>query len=148
MRRGLPFLLVACVACIHCGGDDPAPRAASSRVAAARAFLGQLGDEPFLLSGRSLGTQIERETFDWLRESMARSTDGDEILGFVVRRLDPLDSDSYAVRLHRRKGYPQLETGKRYVELHCLRVVSDPEIHGIVDVDAMKVVSILADGGA
>jgi hypothetical protein len=34
------------------------------------------------------------------------------------------------------------------VEVHALRAVSDPEVHAIVDVGAMKVVVVMSGGGA
>jgi hypothetical protein len=113
----------------------------------ARAFLETVGDEPVHLPVEKLAAEAEIATFNWLRESTAGSSDT-EFPGFIIRRLSADSANSYVLRLHRRKGYPELVAGTRYVHVHCLRNVSDPEIHGIIDVDEMKVVSIIEDGGA
>lgn len=147
MRPALPLLLIACVSCVNHDADVSDEGAVHPGVATVKAFFEQLGDEPVHLLVGDLPSETEMETLNWLRQSTARSTGG-EFTGFIVRRLNPLSPNSYALRLHRSKGYPELLARKRYVEVHCLHAVSDPEIHGIIDLDEMKVVSIIADGGA
>ena len=145
MRYILSLLLFACASCAANDGDVQDPSAAALGVETARTLLASIGNEPMRLS--EVGSEAEIETFGWIRESIAQST-GDECVGFTVTRLNPLSADSYALQLHRREGYSELVTGKRYVEIHCLRAISDPELHGIIEVDEMQIVSLMSDGGA
>ncbi len=147
MKHALPLLFVACLACSNHEAGAPDESAAQLDADTARAFLERVGDEPVRLLGGDLGSEAEIETYNWILRSVAR-TNGVEFTGFIARRLNPLSQDSYALRLHRSKGYPELVAGKRYVEVHFLHAASGPEIHGIIDVDQMKVVSIIEDGGA
>lgn len=137
------------VACLACSGPDAgdAGAAVGPGPEDARAFFERLGDEPVRLTRGDVGTETELAIYDWIRGSAARSG-FPAPTGFVVRSLDPRSTDSYAYRLHLRRGHPELSAGKRYVEVQLLHAASDPEIHGIIDVDEMLLVSINEDGGA
>jgi hypothetical protein len=64
-----------------------------------------------------------------------------------LKRVNERDN-TYGMSLHKAHELSPISEGSEYIEIHFIHDVSDPEIHGIVDPTAPKLLSIFEDGGA
>ena len=116
-----------------------------------RNFFNDLGEErhPIKPDDRALSEE-EDHVFRWVIGAISEFTEvpaGD--LGIRELRLSkttPGSPAAYELVRHAGQGFSELVPGRFHVQLHAVHGASDPELHGVIDVQGPRLISFWEEG--
>jgi hypothetical protein len=114
-------------------------------------FLNNLGEERYIINpdDRTLSEE-EDHVFRWVITAISEFTDvpyGDYGIRELHLSKTTLGSPTaYELKRHTSQGFRELVAERFYVQLHAVHKASDPELHGVIDLQGPKLLSFWAEG--
>ncbi len=161
MARNTSLILSAILilaVCRHPVGEStitpagtPTPSTESTRAVdleIVRTFFSDLGEEQYTINpdDQTLGEE-QSHVFRWVVAAISQSQHGDyEIQELRLSRTTVGSRSAYELRRHSAQGFSELMPGRSYVQLHVVHAASDPELHGVIDLDGPELLSFWEEG--
>ncbi len=114
-----------------------------------RMFFDGLGEEQYRINPNDRNTFGEKQShvFRWVVAAVSEAEHGDyEIQELRLSKTRVGSRSAYELTRHRAQGFSELMPGRSYVQLHIVHTASDPELHGVIDVDGPKLLSFWEEG--
>jgi len=114
-------------------------------------FFHNLGEEQHIINidSRRL-TEEELHVFRWVIAAVADYSDAlgrdYEIREIRLSKTTVGSPAAYKLRRHIGQGFSELAAGQFYIQLHAVHAASDPELHGVIDLQGPKLLSFWAEG--
>lgn len=154
-RKGYITLLVVAwiifLLLTGCSQRQPAETTNAVDLEIVSTFFNNLGEEQYIinLDDRPLSEEEDR-VFRWVIAAISEFTDapsGDyEIRELRLSKTTIGSPAAYELKRHTGQGFSELVAGRFYIQLHAVHAASDPELHGVIDLQGPKLLSFWAEG--
>jgi len=114
-----------------------------------RAFFQDLNEKPYTINpGERTLTEEENHVFQWVIAAISEAPHrrNYEIRELRLSKTTPGSESAYTLTRHTAQGFPELIPGRSYIQLHAVHMASDPELHGVIDLQGPTLLSFWADG--
>jgi hypothetical protein len=114
-------------------------------------FFNNLGEEQYIINPDDrILSEGEDHVFRWVTAAIADFTGvpdgGHEIRELRLSKTMVGSPSAYELRRHIGQGFNELVAGRFYIQLHAVHAASDPELHGVIDLQGPKLLSFWAEG--
>lgn len=153
LRKEKILALVWIIFSLLAGCSQPRPIETTSavNVEIVEAFFNNLDEERYIINPqhRTL-SEAEDHVFRWVVSAISEFTEappGDyEIRELRLSKTTVGSPSAYELTRHTTQGFSQLVPGRPYIQLHTVHAASDPELHGVIDLEDLKLLSFWAEG--
>ena len=114
-------------------------------------FFNNLGEERYIINpnDRPL-TPEEVHVFRWTITAISEFMEGpDANYDIHELRLSKTmvgSPGAYELTRHTSQGFSKLRVGQFYIQLHAVHIASDPELHGVIDMQGPTLISFWEEG--
>ncbi|MHC4513107.1 MAG: hypothetical protein ACYTGW_09080 [Planctomycetota bacterium] len=110
-------------------------------------FLRELGTERHSIKpGSGTLSAAEKHLFRWVAGAIPEPMAHHGMVEIRVSRATVGSPGAYEIMRHLGQGFAKLSPARSYIQLHVVHSRSDPELHGIIDLDPIRLLSFWKDG--
>ena len=136
---------------VGCSQPNPTETTSVVDLEIVRNFFNELSEERYIINphNRTLSEE-EDHVFRWVVAAISEFTkegyEDYEIRELRLSKTTVGSPSAYELTRHTAQGFSQLISGQPYIQLHVVHATSDPELHGVIDLEGPKLLSFWAEG--